>query len=73
MNITVTDDMSLENQETFSLSLLHYPGHDDRILLDVVEKVVTITDTNRKTFVTCFSLLNDNFLQTLPSVLMILE
>ena len=46
--ITVFDDMSLERQETFSLSLLRLPGND-RILLDVVEKVVTIFDTDSKT------------------------
>ena len=49
IDIAVTDDMSLEHHETFSLYLFPLPGHDDRILLDGVEKIVTITDTNRKT------------------------
>lgn len=46
-NITVFDDMSLEHEEIFtlSLSLVHGQG---QILLDVVEKVVTITDTDSK-------------------------
>ncbi|CAI8013443.1 FRAS1-related extracellular matrix protein 2 [Geodia barretti] len=45
-NITVYDDSSLELDETFYISLLKLPNHDGRILLDVVEKRVTIEDND---------------------------
>ena len=45
------DDSSLELDETFYISLLKFPNHDERILLDIVEKTVTIEDNDRKTLV----------------------
>ena len=45
------DDSSLELDETFYISLLKLPNHDGRILLDVVEKRVTIEDNDSKTLV----------------------
>ncbi|CAI8019416.1 hypothetical protein GBAR_LOCUS11672, partial [Geodia barretti] len=45
-NITVYDDSFLELDETFYISLLKLPNHDGRILLDVVEKTVTIEDND---------------------------
>ena len=50
-NITVYDDSFLELDETFYISLLKLPNHDGRILLDVVEKTVTIEDNDSKTLV----------------------
>ena len=50
-NITVYDDSFLELDETFYISLLEFPNHDGRILLDVVEKRVTIEDNDSKTLV----------------------
>ena len=47
-NITVYSDQSLEHHETFSISLEHLPGHDDRILLTDTEKHVTVYDNDCK-------------------------
>ena len=47
-NVTVIDDMSLERDEIFSISLSTLSNHDSRIQLSGVRKDVTIQDTDSK-------------------------
>ena len=50
VNITIHDDVMLERNETFLVSLERTAGLNQRIVLDITEKTVTIVDDDREWF-----------------------
>ena len=53
INITIVDDLILENIESFTVTLQEAPGHDERIELDPTNADIIINDNDGMFKIVC--------------------